>query len=84
MIVIQTHAEIGEDRVLTVKLPSNTPTGAIDLLVVVEPHRKGSAEERRAAADAGFGALRWVEGSTEDFLAERQEDDLRRDRALGG
>lgn len=36
MKVIQTQAEIGEDRVLQVKLPDDTPIGAVDVLVVVD------------------------------------------------
>jgi hypothetical protein len=34
--IIQTRAEIGEDRVLQVKLPDDAPTGAVDVLVVVD------------------------------------------------
>jgi hypothetical protein len=45
--------------------------------------RPTSPEERRAAFEAGRGLLQGVGPSLEEFLAERREDDARRDRALG-
>lgn len=84
MKVIQTHAEVGEDRILHIPLPADTPTGRLEVLVVIEaPRRAMSPEERRAAVQAGRGALKKYGGSTEEFLAERREDDRRRDKALG-
>lgn len=81
--VIQAQVDVGEDRVLRVPLPDDAPTGPVEVFVVIEARRERSAEERRAAARAGSGALRDLDFSTEAFLAERREDDRRRDRALG-
>jgi hypothetical protein len=82
--VIQTRAEIGEDRVLRLTLPADTPIGDVDVLVVLEPASKPvDLEARRKAAEAGAGILRDLIPSTDDFLAERHEDDRRRDKALG-
>jgi hypothetical protein len=84
MKVIQTHAEIGDDRVLRLKLPDDIPAGAVEVLVVLEPVTKPvDLEARRKAAEAGLGALAGHRLSTEDFLRERHEDQLRRDKALG-
>ena len=83
MRVIQAQVEVGEDRVLRVPLPQDAPTGPVEVFVVIEARREVSAEDRKAAAQAGSGALRDYDFSTEAFLAERREDDRRRDRALG-
>lgn len=84
MNVIQTRAEIGEDRVLRLTLPADAPTGAVDVLVVLEPARKPvDLEARRKAAEDGMGALAWTGLSSDDFLEERRADDRRRDKALG-
>ncbi len=86
MKVIQTYAELGEDRVLRVQLPPDTPPGPVDVLVVFEavaPPATPSLEERRAAAYAGFGALRKYNISIDDFLEERRQDEIRREKALG-
>lgn len=84
MRVIETQSEVGEDHMLHIRLPEDTPTGPVTVLVVVEPlPLPPSPEERRAAAEAGRGALKKFGGSTEEFLAERHEDDRRRDKALG-
>ena len=51
MKVIQTRVDVGEDRVLRVPLPDDTPTGALSVLVVIdEDEQQPSPEERRAAA----------------------------------
>ena len=83
MKVIQTHVEIGDDRMLHVRLPQDAPTGALEVLVVWEPTPTVDLEARRKAAKAGLGSLAGLGMSTDDFLAERQEDDRRRDAALG-
>ncbi|MCC6488234.1 MAG: hypothetical protein IT364_12110 [Candidatus Hydrogenedentes bacterium] len=84
MKVIQTQATIGADRVLHLQLPADVPVGEIEVLVVVEPRRTArTLEERRAAAEAGLGALKGLGGTVEQFLEERREDDRRRDKALG-
>jgi hypothetical protein len=84
MRVIQTRVDVGEDRVLRVSLPDDTPTGALSVLVVIdEDKRQPTPEERRAAAKRGQGSLRDADLSTEEFLRERREDDARRERALG-
>lgn len=84
MKVIQTHADIGDDRMLHVKLPPDAPTGPVQVLVVLERDgRRPSDEERRAAAHAGRGLLKGRGISVEAFLAERREDEIRRDKALG-
>jgi hypothetical protein len=87
MKVIQTRAEIGEDRKLQVQLPADAPMGEVEVLVVVDEaqdtRRRGTSDERRAAAEAGFGALRGVGGTVEEFLAERRADETRREKALG-
>jgi hypothetical protein len=84
MKVIQTHAEIGDDRMLHVKLPPDAPTGVVNVLLVLEVDGlQPTAEQRREAAWAGLGALKGIGGSVEEFLAERRADDERRDRALG-
>ena len=84
MKVIQTRAEVGDDRMLHVRLPEDIPTGELEVLLVLETvSRPRSSEERRAAAEAGRGALRGLGGSVDEFLAERRADDARRDKALG-
>ena len=92
MKVIQTQLHVGEDRVLHVPLPAGVPTGPAEVLVVIDAPAASpvwrsrsamSAEERRAAAEAGAGALKDLGISTEEFLRERREDDARRDKALG-
>lgn len=83
MKVIQTRVDVGEDRVLRVPLPDDTPTGALSVLVVIDEDEQPTLEERRLAAERGQGALRDADFSTEEFLRERREDDARRDRALG-
>lgn len=84
MKVIQTRAEIGDDRVLRLALPEDAPTGAVEVLVVLEPAaRPVDLEARRKAAEAGLGALAGRGLSVDDFLAERHEDQRRRDKALG-
>ena len=81
MKVVQTQAEVGEDRVLTVKLPDDVPVGPVEVLIVVETRKRLSPEERRAAAEAGRGALKGLI-STDEFLAERHETELRREERL--
>jgi hypothetical protein len=93
MRVIQTTADVGEDWVLRVELPEDAPTGPVEVLVVIEAREptppvwrsraEMTAEERRAVAEAGAGALRGMGISVEEFLEERREDDRRRDKALG-
>ncbi|MBI2939360.1 MAG: hypothetical protein HYY04_02895 [Chloroflexi bacterium] len=84
MKVIQAHAEIGEDRILQIRLPEDSPTGPVEVLLVLEPRPEhGDAARRRAAADAGFGLLRGIGPSVDEFLAERREVERRRDEALG-
>jgi len=84
MRVIQTRAEVGDDRILQVRLPESFPTGAVEVLVVLEPlPGMPTAEERRAAARAGLGILGHLDISTEEFLAERRADEARREKALG-
>ncbi len=84
MKVIRTKTRIGKDRILRITLPDDAPTGEVNVTVTLEPTRREmTPEERRAAADAGAGALRGVGGAVEEFLAERREDDQRRDKALG-
>jgi hypothetical protein len=84
MRVIQTRAEVGDDRVLRVRLPEDVPTGALEVLLVMEPvQRPPGLQERRAAAHAGVGALSHIEISTEEFQAERLADEVRREKALG-
>jgi hypothetical protein len=84
MKVIQTIAEIGEDRTLCLRLPEDTPVGPIEVLVVLEARRvRPSLEERRAAARAGRGALAGSGVSTAELLAERKEDERRRQERLG-
>ena len=84
MTVIRTRAVIGSDRMLHVDLPEDAPTGPVEVELTITPQRRTlSAEERRAAAEAGAGALRDYNISTEEFLAERREDEIRRERALG-
>ncbi len=89
--MIQTRADVGEDRVLRVTLPEDTPVGPVEVLVVIEgaatlaggPRDAMNSEERQAAARLGSGALREFDLSTEEFLRERREDDVRRGRTLG-
>lgn len=84
MADIATRATIGEDRVLRLQLPGEFPTGEVDVLVTIRSRRSRlSPEQRRAAASAGHGALKYLGGSVDEFLAERREDDSRRDKALG-
>lgn len=91
MKVIQTRADVGEDRVLRVTLPEDTPVGPVEVLVVIEgaatlaggPRVAMSPEARQAAARMGSGALGEFDLSTEEFLRERREDDVRRGRTLG-
>ena len=84
MKVIQTRVDVGDDRVLRVTLPDDTPTGTLSVLVVIdEDETRPTLEERRLDAERGQGALRDADFSTEGFLRERREDDARRDRALG-
>ena len=84
MLEIKTRAVIGEDRVLRVQIPADTPTGEVEVTISVQTSANGiSQEQRQAAAWEGFGSLRHVGGSVEEFLAERRVDDARRDRALG-
>lgn len=84
MKVIQTTAEIGADRTLHVPLPADVPEGTIEVLVVLgQPQTPMDPEARRAAIRAATGSLRDVLPPTEEFLAERREDDRRRDAALG-
>jgi hypothetical protein len=83
--VIKTRVEIGDDRVLHLQLPPDTPTGRMELLLVLEEAPNGglSLEARRTAAQAGLGALKEFGGSVDEFLAERLTDDERREQALG-
>jgi hypothetical protein len=84
MRVIQTHARIGDDRVLHLQLPTDARTGVVEVLVVLGSEvRRPSGDERRVAAHAGRGALKGRGLSVEEFLAERREDEIRRDKALG-
>lgn len=85
MKVVQTKAEIGADRVLHLVLPEDAPTGLVEVLVILGTSRsEPTLEARRAAARAGRGVLRAVDISSEALLAERQADEERRERALGG
>lgn len=85
MKVVQTEAEIGEDRVLHLALPEDAPTGLVEVLVILGTSRSQSTlEARRVAAHAGRGALRAVDISSEALLEERRADEERRERALGG
>ncbi len=45
MKVIQTVAEVGEDRTLHLRLPEDTPVGLVEVLVVLEPRRRPSLKE---------------------------------------
>jgi hypothetical protein len=84
MKVIQTETNVGDDRMLHVRLPADVPTGRVEVLVVVQgADRRSDPARRRAAAKAGTGALRHLDLSIDEFLAERRADDVRRDRALG-
>jgi hypothetical protein len=85
MTLIQARVEIGEDRILHLQLPPDTPVGGMEIMVIVEPSRPGAEERerRRVAAQSGLGALRNLDGSTQEFLNERRVDEERRERALG-
>jgi hypothetical protein len=83
MKVIQTTAEIGADRTLHVPLPADVPEGTIEVLVVLgQPQKPMDEEARRAAAVAGLGALKDSGLSIDEFLAERREEERRREDAL--
>ncbi len=85
MKVIQTTADIGADRTLHVPLPADVPEGTLEVLVVLgQTQNPVDPETRRAAAMAGLGALKESGLSVDEFLAERREEELRRERALGG
>ena len=84
MKIVHMRARVGEDRVLRIQPPKDTPTGDIEVTVLLEATRGlMTAEERRAAAVAGAGALRGIGGSVEEFLAARREEEQRRDQTLG-
>ena len=83
MKFVHTYADIGPDRMLHLPVSEEIPEGQVEVLIVLEPRPSRSPEERRAAAEAGAGALKHLGLSTEEFLAERREDDRRRDKALG-
>jgi len=63
-------------------VPDNVPVRRVEVLVAIEPRKSISQEDRQAAAEADCGALRDFPGSTEEFLAERREDERWRDKAL--
>ncbi len=84
MVKIETRAVIGDDRVLRAQMPAGTPTGEMNVTITLNSDRESiSPADRRTAAWAGFGSLRHLGGSVEEFLAERRVDDARRDKALG-
>lgn len=75
MDAIKLRVEPGADRVLHIPLPPEAPEGPLDVIVYIEPMPKPmTAEERRAAAEAGCGALAGFSGGLADFLRERAED----------
>lgn len=84
MNVVHTKARIGEDRILRIVVPDDSPIGEVTVTLTIEAARhQMTADERLAAANAGAGALEGIAGSVDDFLAERREDERRRDRAFG-
>jgi hypothetical protein len=84
MLEIEARAVIGEDRVLRVQMPADTPMGEVEVAISIRTSTNEIFQEgRQAAAWEGFGSLRHVGGSVEEFLAERRADDARRDRDLG-
>jgi hypothetical protein len=83
MKVIQASAEVGEDHVLRIRVPPDTPVGPVDVVIVLDARREpGGVANRQAAARAGRGALKDAGISTADFLDERREDERRREKAL--
>lgn len=110
--VIKTTADVGDDRMLHIRLPFDSPIGRVDVIATVEPveqrpskrrrvsrstqkkmigliramsetdKQSMSEEQRRAAAAAGFGALRTVPGTVEEFLAERRLEEAWREMRL--
>ncbi len=77
------RVDVGEDRMLQVRLPEGSPTGEIEVLLVLEPlGRQRTIEERRTAAEDGRGALRHLGSSVDELLAERGADEMRREKAL--
>jgi hypothetical protein len=84
MKVIQTQTEIGADRELRLKVPDDIPAGTVNVLIVLEPaERPIDLEARRKAVHAATGILRDRLPPVDDFLAERRDDQRRRDEALG-
>ena len=85
MRTIQARVQIGPDHALHMQLPEDTPTGDVEVLVVLQKP-KGRREARAARAraiEAARGSLRDVHFSVREFLDERLEDEQRRERALG-
>ena len=86
MRVFQTQAVVGANHMLQIQVPGDVPPGQIEVIIVLDrqpsPQQSWSAGGRRAAAEAGFGALPHI-GSVDEFLQERREDEERRERALG-
>jgi len=84
MKVIQTRVTAGEDRTLHLPLPAGVPDGELEVIIVVEPvERRPATVDRLAAIRAGRGMLKGLGLTVDEFLAERREDDARRDKALG-
>lgn len=84
MRTIKARAAIGPDHTLHLKLPDDTPTGDVDVVVTFAPGAQPSLERRRAAARAGAGILKGSGYSVDEFLRERREEEERRDRFLSG
>jgi hypothetical protein len=84
MKAIDAQLEVGEDRMLHVRLPEDAPTGRVHVRIYVEEARAPlTREQRLEAIRAGRGSLRDSGISVDDFLRERREEDARRDKALG-
>ena len=85
MLKIEAEGTVGEDRVLRVQLPAETPTGQAHVVVTVDDARDEamSPEQRIAAFQSLRGILRGSGDSVAAFLADRRTEDERRDRSLG-
>ncbi len=85
MRAIQARVKIGEDHALHMQLPADTPTGEVEVLVVLQaPRTKGETRSARAKAmEAARGSLKGVGFSVREFLDERLEDERGREQALG-
>ncbi len=84
MRTIQARVQIGPDHALHMQLPADTPTGEVEVLIVLQPRARREARAARARAiDATRGSLRDAHFSVREFVEERLDDEQRRERALG-